>query len=358
MYEIIDSYKDINDIKSMSDEEIKNFSDEIRRFLINNVSNTGGHLSSNLGVVELTLALYKVFDFNKDKVIWDVGHQSYVHKILTGRAKNFNTLRKYNGMSGFPKREESKYDFFDTGHSSTSVSAAVGMARSRDIKKEEHEVIAVIGDGALTGGMAFEALNDIGFNKSKIIVILNDNGISISENVGGLSMHLAKLRGDKKYNKLKKEIKSFSRSSIGKTMNKSMKHLKDSIKKILLPSSLFEDMGFKYFGPIDGHNIRELTKILENAKNIDAPVLIHVKTTKGKGYDYAEENPYKFHGIGPFNLENGEVEGKDNKITYSKVFGDTIIDMAKEEKNIVAITAAMPDGCSLTKYSTIAHIYI
>lgn len=351
MYEIIDSYKDINDIKNMSEEEIKNFSDEIRKFLINKVSNTGGHLSSNLGVVELTLALYKVFDFNNDKIIWDVGHQAYVHKILTGRAKNFDTLRKYQGMSGFPKKNESKYDFFETGHSSTSISAAVGMARSRDIKKEKHEVIAVIGDGALTGGMAFEALNDIGFNKSKIIVVLNDNGISIAENVGGLSMHLAKLRGDKKYNKLKKEIKSFSRSSIGKTMNKSMKHLKDAIKKILLPSSLFEDMGFKYFGPIDGHNIKELTKILENAKNIDAPVLIHVKTTKGKGYDYAEKNPYKFHGIGPFNLENGEVEDKSGKITYSKVFGDTIIDMAREEKNIVAITAAMPDGCALTNYS-------
>lgn len=351
MYEILNSYEKIEDIKSMDYSKLENFSKEIRSFLIEKVSKNGGHLSSNLGVVELTLSLYKAFDFNNDRLIWDVGHQAYVHKILTGRKDQFDKLRKLNGISGFPKRNESKFDCFDTGHSSTSISAALGMARARDLKKENHEVVVVIGDGALTGGMAYEALNDIGFNNTKMIIILNDNEMSISENVGGMSAYLSKLRTFPPYNKIKEDLNnSLKKSNIGKTVATSVQKIKDSIKQFVIPGMLFEDMGIKYLGPIDGHNIKDMTKILSLARNINGPVIIHVKTIKGKGYKFAEINPNKFHGIGPFDIKSGEcIEKKSN--SYSEVFGDTIVELAEQDKNIVAVTAAMPDGTGLTKFS-------
>lgn len=351
MYEILNSYENIEDIKSMDFSKLENFSKEIRSFLIESVSKTGGHLSSNLGVVELTLSLYKAFNFNNDRLIWDVGHQAYVHKILTGRKDQFDKLRKLNGISGFPKRNESKFDCFDTGHSSTSISAAVGMARARDLKKENHEVVVVIGDGALTGGMAYEALNDIGFKSTKMIIILNDNEMSISENVGGMSAYLSKLRTFPTYNKIKEDINnSLKKSNIGKSVATSVHKIKDSIKQFVIPGMLFEDMGIKYLGPIDGHNIKDMTNILSLARNINGPVIIHVKTIKGKGYKFAEINPNKFHGIGPFDIESGECIEKKSK-SYSEVFGDTIVELAEEDKNIVAVTAAMPDGTGLTKFS-------
>jgi len=352
MYKILDNYKDITEIKKMSFAELESFAEEIRSFLIDKVSKTGGHLASNLGVVELTLSLYYTFDFNSDKLIWDVGHQAYIHKILTGRKDKFNSLRKYNGISGFPKREESKYDIFETGHSSTSLSAALGMARARDLNKKYHEVIAVIGDGALTGGMAFEALNDVGYKKSKMIIILNENEMSIEKNVGGLSTHLSKLRADPKYNKFAQDLDTTLRKipTIGKGMANFIEKFKDGIKQVIVPSMIFEDMGLKYLGPIDGHNLKDLTKVMNMAKSIKEPVIIHVVTQKGKGYEYAEQNPGKFHGIGPFDCDSGETVSTSCE-TYSGTFGKTIIDIARENKNVVAITAAMRDGTGLTNFS-------
>jgi 1-deoxy-D-xylulose-5-phosphate synthase len=352
MYKMLDNFKEIIDIKKMSFVELESFTEEIRSFLIDKVSKTGGHLASNLGVVELTLSLYYTFDFNIDKLIWDVGHQAYIHKILTGRKDKFDTLRKFNGISGFPKREESKYDIFETGHSSTSISAALGMARARDLTKKHHEVIAVIGDGALTGGMAFEALNDVGYRKTKLIIILNDNEMSIAKNVGGLSTYLSKLRADPKYNRFAQDFDATLRKipNIGKGMANSIEKIKDGIKQVIVPSMLFEDMGIKYLGPIDGHNLKELTKVMAMAKGINEPVIIHVVTQKGKGYEYAEQNSGKFHSIGPFDCDSGETAISSCE-TYSGAFGNTLIDIAKENKNIVAITAAMRDGTGLTKFS-------
>ncbi|MBL4937903.1 1-deoxy-D-xylulose-5-phosphate synthase [Clostridium sp. YIM B02515] len=352
MYEILDKYNDPKDIKKMSYAKLDNFAQEIRQFLIDKVSKTGGHLASNLGVVELTLSLYNVFDFTKDKIVWDVGHQAYVHKILTGRKDRFDSLRKYGGMSGFPKKDESNFDMFQTGHSSTSISAALGMARARDLRKEKHEVVAVIGDGALTGGMALEALNDAGYKKTKLIVILNDNEMSIGKNVGGLSTYLSKLRADPKYNKLKHELDSTLRKipSIGKGMAESIEKIKDGIKQVIVPSMLFEDMGITYLGPINGHNIKDLTKVMSMAKSIDEPVIIHVVTQKGKGYSYAEKNPGKFHGIGPFNCDSGEICSASGE-NYSGTFGSELLEIAKDNKDIVAITAAMRDGTGLSKFA-------
>lgn len=352
MGEILDKFKDFSEIKKMSLKELDEFSWEIREFLIDNVSKTGGHLASNLGVVELTLSLYNVFDFNSDKLIWDVGHQAYVHKILTGRKDKFPTLRKYGGISGFPKTSESVYDMFETGHSSTSISAALGMARARDLNKENFNVIAVIGDGALTGGMAFEALNDAGYRKTKLIIILNDNQMSIGKNVGGMSTYLSKIRIDPKYNKLKYDIEEGLKRipNIGKGMADSIKRLKNSIKQLLVPGMLFEDMGIKYLGPIDGHDIKELSKVLSMAKNFKDPVIIHVVTKKGKGYEHAEKNPNKFHGIGPFNCDSGEVCAT-NVASYSSVFGEELTNIAREDKRVVAITAAMKDGTGLSQFA-------
>jgi 1-deoxy-D-xylulose-5-phosphate synthase len=352
MYKILDRYKDIKDIKKMSFVELEQFAEDIRKFLIDKVSKTGGHLASNLGVVELTLSLYNVFDFDNDRLIWDVGHQAYIHKILTGRKDKFDSLRKFGGISGFPKREESIYDRYETGHSSTSVSAALGMARARDLSGKKQEVIAVIGDGSLTGGMAFEALNDMGYRKTKLIIILNDNEMSIGKNVGGLSTYLSKLRVDPKYNKFKQEVDTTLRRipSIGKGMADSIEKIKDGIKQVIVPSMLFEDMGIRYFGPIDGHNIKDLSKVFSLTRNINEPIIIHVVTQKGKGYKYAEKNPGKFHGIGPFDCDSGELCSSSGT-SYSSAFGSEIVDIAAENKNVVAITAAMKDGTGLSKFA-------
>ena len=353
MKDILNEIKSPNDVKKLTLPEMYELSDEIRSFLIDSVSKTGGHLSSNLGVVELTLSLFSEFDLEKDKIVWDVGHQTYIHKILTGRKERFDNLRMYNGMSGFPKRNESKYDAFDTGHSSTSISSALGMARARDLKGEKSNVISVIGDGALTGGMALEALNDLGFTKTKMIVILNDNQMSISTNVGGLSSYLNKIRIEPEYNRFKEGInKKLKNTPSGKKIAKKLGKLKDSIKQLIVPSMLFEDMGIKYLGPIDGHNIDEMRKVLSKAKNIDGPVIIHVATQKGKGYEHAEKSPDKYHGVSPFDLESGEPLNTA-KCNYSKVFGQSLVSIAKEDKDVVAITAAMPDGTGLNDFREI-----
>lgn len=350
MTRFLESMKFPEDLKYLNDREIRELAQEIREFLIESVSKTGGHLSSNLGIVELTLSLFIAFDIEKDKFIWDVGHQSYVHKILTGRKEKFDNLRKKEGISGFPKRNESKYDAFDTGHSSTSISAALGMARARDLLGESHKVLAIIGDGALTGGMAFEALNDVGFNKTNITIILNDNQMSIAKNVGGMSKHLSNIRLEPGYNKIKTDITTtLNQSTIGKSMANSLTKIKGSIKQLVVPSMLFENMGIKYLGPIDGHDLNSMSDIFTKAKDISGPVLIHVITKKGKGYKLAEENPGKFHGISPFNSETGEVSSSG--MNYSKAFGDGLMELSEKNKNIVAVTAAMPDGTGLLEYS-------
>ncbi|MCH3964143.1 MAG: 1-deoxy-D-xylulose-5-phosphate synthase [Clostridium sp.] len=352
MCNLLDNYNDINDIKKMTFNEKIQLAREIRKFLIDKVSKTGGHLASNLGVVELTMCILDVFDFNRDKIIWDVGHQSYVYKMLTGRKSGFDSLRKFGGMSGFPKCSESKYDFFQTGHSSTSISAALGMARARDVQNKNYNVIAVIGDGALTGGMALEALNDVGYRKTKLIIILNDNQMSIGKNVGGVSKYLNKLRIDPKYNKFKQDVETLLKRipNIGKGMAKYLEKLKNGVKQMVVPGMFFEDIGLKYLGPIDGCDIEELTKVLTLAKKMDGPVVIHVITKKGKGYKFAENNPGKFHGIGPFNCVNGEIAVSSAE-TYSQAFGNKLVELAEQNGNIAAITAAMRDSTGLKKFS-------
>lgn len=351
----ITDYQFPEDLKNMSLQEMDLLSYAIRDFLIEKVSKTGGHLASNLGVVELTLALHKMFDSPKDKIIWDVGHQAYVHKILTGRAAEFDTLRKLDGLSGFPKGKESPHDAFDTGHSSTSISAAAGLAAARDLKGEKHEVIAVIGDGSLTGGMAYEALNNIGVSKSKVIVILNDNGMSISPNIGGISTHLGTLRTSKGYLNAKDFIKNKIGSipSVGKGIADGLAGLKNDIKYTLLEHGgvLFEELGFTYFGPVDGHDLEALCDVLERARNLQEPVVIHVITKKGKGYLNAEKAPDKFHGIGPFDPETGELLKRSNRPTYSSVMGKTLTELAAENQDIVAITAAMGDATGLGSFA-------
>ena len=338
-----------DDLKKMDLKEMELLSYAIRDFLIEKVSKTGGHLASNLGVVELTIALHKVFNSPDDKMIWDVGHQSYVHKILTGRAGEFDGLRQMNGISGFPKGKESPHDAFDTGHSSNSISAAAGMAAARDLKGERNEVIAIIGDGSLTGGMAYEGLNNVGASKSKMIVILNDNGMSISRNIGGVSQHLSKLRTSNGYLRVKKTIKrALNRIPvIGDDLSTNIGHSKDRIKYALLSGGvIFEELGFTYLGPINGHNIRETIEVLELAKHVNGPVFIHVMTRKGRGYRTAEIDPNKFHGISPFNPETGKVL-KPSGMTYSKVLGMTIENLAAENKKITAVSAAMCDATGL-----------
>lgn len=351
MNSILHDITDPERIHELNYEELTKLSKEVREFLIDSVSKSGGHLASNLGVVELTLALFKNFNFKNDRIIWDVGHQSYVYKLLTGRKDKFSKLRRFQGLSGFPKRTESDYDYFGTGHSSTSLSAALGMAKARDILKKKNHVITVIGDGALTGGMALEALNDIGYNKSRVIIILNDNQMSISKNVGGLSTYLSKLRADPGYNKLKSDINTaLNNSYLGKNIASSLNKIKDSIKQLVVKGMLFEDMGIKYLGPINGHNLKELSEVLAKAKEIDGPVVIHTITQKGKGYEYAEKNPNKYHGVGPFNSESG-LPTKPSSKNYSQVFGEALINIAKQDERVVAITAAMPDGTGLKSFS-------
>ncbi|MGE5627495.1 MAG: 1-deoxy-D-xylulose-5-phosphate synthase [Solirubrobacterales bacterium] len=352
MYKTLSDYKNVNDMKHLTINEKEHLANDIRKFLIEKVSKTGGHLASNLGVVELTIALFSVLDLDRDKLIWDVGHQSYVHKILTGRSDKFDTLRQFDGLSGFPKKSESNYDFFETGHSSTSISAALGMATARDLKGAKYEVAAVIGDGALTGGMAFEALNDLGYRKTKVIIILNDNQMSIAKNVGGMSRYLRRLRSNPKYTKLKQGVRSSLKKipNIGSGMANTLEKLKNGIKQMVVPGMLFEDMGIKYIGPVDGHNFKELNQALYNAKNMKGPVIVHVLTKKGKGYEHAEKSPDKFHGIGPFDCESGEIECS-SCTTYSKAFGDALIKCASKNQNVVALTAAMRDGTGLKEYS-------
>lgn len=341
------------DLKKMDLEQMDLLSYAIRDFLIEKVSKTGGHLASNLGIVELTIALHRVFDSPYDKIIWDVGHQSYVHKILTGRSRDFDRLRQMDGISGFPKGKESIHDTFDTGHSSTSISVAAGMAAARDLKGEKNEVIAVIGDGSLTGGMAYEALNNVGASKSKLIVILNDNGMSISRNIGGVSQHLSKLRTSNGYLRAKKAIKrTLTRIPvIGDDLSRNISHAKDRIKYALLSGGvIFEELGFTYMGPINGHNLREVMEALELARHVNGPVFIHVITRKGKGYRTAEIAPNKFHGISPFDPETGIVL-KPSGMTYSNVLGTTIENLAEENDKIVAISAAMCDATGLGNFA-------
>ena len=346
----LDKINNINDIKKLKSCEKKELASEIREFLIDKVAKNGGHLASNLGIVELTISLCDVFDFEKDKIIFDVGHQSYVYKILTGRKDKFDTLRKYKGLRGFPYKKESPYDFFETGHSSTSISACIGMARARDLNKENYNIIAVIGDGAISSGMSLEAINDIGFKKTKMIIILNDNGMSISSNVGGISSYLSRLSLNEKYIKLKNKVKyCLDDTRFGNVSIKFLSRIKDGIKKTLVPSKYFEDMGLIYIGPIDGHNILEIEKVLRRAKKIDGPVIIHVVTKKGKGYKFAEETPEKYHGVSSFDKEYGVQTS--NKATYSNAFGKALVKIASHNKKIVAITAAMQDGVGLKEFA-------
>lgn len=349
MLENINSPKDV---KKLTIEEKEKLAKEIREYILKVVSENGGHLASNLGVVELTIALHSVFDLPKDKIVWDVGHQSYVHKVITGRREELKNIRKLDGIAGFPKTNESESDCFNTGHSSTSISAALGMARARDIKGEKNNIIAVIGDGALTGGMALEALNDVGFSKTKMTIILNDNEMSISPNIGGLNMFLSKLRTKKMYTRsniiIKNEINKIP--IIGKPIVKIVQRIKRSIKQLIIPKMFFEDIGFTYLGPVDGHNIEELQSILKVSKQIENPVLIHVLTKKGKGYKIAEENPDKFHATGPFDIETGKTK-KSKGDDYSKIFGKKLVELAKKDNKIVAITASMKDGTGLTEFA-------
>ncbi|MGE5631935.1 MAG: 1-deoxy-D-xylulose-5-phosphate synthase [Caulobacteraceae bacterium] len=354
MYKILDRINSPEDLKKLSYAELNDLAGELRDYVIKVVSENGGHLASNLGVVELTLALHRVFDSPKDKIIWDVGHQSYIHKIITGRRESFKSLRKFGGLSGFPKRVESEHDIFETGHSSTSVSAALGIAKARDLVGDDYSVVAVIGDGALTGGMSFEALNHAGDFPTNFIVVLNDNEMSISHNIGGLANHLSRLRTEPAYFKLKGEIESILNKIpvVGKPMFKLAEKMRDSLKYMLVQGLIFEELGFKYLGPIDGHDIRQLEDVMKRAKGYNGyPVLIHAVTVKGKGYSKAEDKPDIFHGINPFFIENGELKNKSKEKTYSDVFGETLMELAEKDDKIVAVSAAMPDGTGLSEFA-------
>ena len=348
---MLEKVNSLEDLKKLNIEDKKILAKDIRKYILEIVSKNGGHLASNLGVVELTIAIDSVFNLPEDKVVWDVGHQTYVHKILAGRKEEMKTLRTLNGIAGFPKTNESETDCFNTGHSSTSISAALGMARARDIENKNNSVIAVIGDGALTGGMALEALNDAGYSGTKMTVILNDNEMSISKNIGGMNMLLSKLRTKRTYTKSNISLKKIINKIpvIGKPFVKIVQRIKRSIKQLIIPKMFFEDIGFRYLGPVDGHNIEELERMLKITKELDGPVLLHVLTKKGKGYKIAEENPDKYHATGPFDIETGKTIGEKKK-DYSKVFGDKLIKIAKENKKIVAITASMKDGTGLKEF--------
>lgn len=356
MGKILDNINKPNDIKKISRREYPDLAEEIREFLIQSVSRTGGHLASNLGTVDLTIALHAVLNLPEDKIVWDVGHQAYTHKILTGRKADFEKLRKLDGLSGFPKRHESECDSFDTGHSSTSISAALGMAVANQLNGIDNRVVAVIGDGALTGGMALEALNNVASLNKNFVIILNDNNMSISENVGSMSKYLNKLRVGEHYNDFKVDVEnSLSKiPKIGGRLVRRVKRTKDSIKNLIISGGLFDDLGITYIGPVDGHDINAMIDIFNDALKIEHPIVIHVKTVKGKGYKFAEDSPSKFHGVNCFDIETGTEIGiqKDKKLmSYTDVFSRTIINLAKENKKIVAITAAMPDGTGLTDFA-------
>lgn len=349
---VLEKINQPNDIKSLSEEELQVLIQEIREFLINKISVTGGHLASNLGVVELTVALHLALDLPKDKIIWDVGHQSYTHKLLTGRREGFDELRKYGGMSGFPKRKESECDSFDTGHSSTSISAGLGYAHAREIMNEDYKVISVIGDGALTGGMAFEALNNAARLKSNFIIVLNDNNMSISENVGGMSAYLAGFRTADAYLDLKNNVmNSLNKIPVyGDRLVKRIRKTKSGIKQFLIPGMLFEEMGIMYLGPVDGNDVRGIEKLLKEAMNVEGPVLVHVMTHKGAGYAPAERHPARFHGTEPFDIETGLPKKPRVKANYTDVFSTIMRKLGDRDEKVVAVTAAMSDGTGLKRF--------
>lgn len=352
---MLELIKEPNDIKQFDDEKWQELAEEIREFLIENVSKTGGHLASNLGCVELTMALHLVLDLPKDKIIWDVGHQSYTHKILTGRQEGFSTLRKLGGMSGFPKTVESETDVFETGHSSTSISAAIGMAKGCELKGEEGTIVAVIGDGSFTGGLAYEALNNLGQLKCSCMIVLNDNEMSIDENVGGMSSYLNKIRVGQVYNEAKSGVEKglLNIPGIGEGLAKAIKRGKDSIKELLVPGMFFEDLGITYIGPIDGHNISQMMDTFEAAIKLKKPVVVHVKTVKGKGYRYAERYPKYFHGVEPFDIETGKILRKQTKMTNTGVFSRKMLALGEEHPNLVAVSAAMASGTGLEKFANV-----
>ncbi|AJP10899.1 TPA: 1-deoxy-D-xylulose-5-phosphate synthase [Clostridioides difficile] len=353
MYKYLDKVNSPKNIKNMSIEEMDLLAKDIRKFLVKSVSKTGGHLASNLGVVELTLALHKVFDSPKDKIVWDVGHQSYVHKIVTGRKDCFVSLRQFNGLSGFPKENESPHDIFDTGHSSTSISIATGIACARDIKKENYSVISVIGDGSITGGMALEALNQLGYIDTNMIVILNDNEMSIDKNVGGMSKYLSSIIRNSTVEKMTDEVdKILNVTQTGEILSKTAHRFKDKLMYSFSPQdcSFFDSLGIRYYGPIDGHNTKELIDILRKAKHKKGPVLLHVITKKGKGYRFAEEQPDKYHGVSKFDIKTGVTSAKVKSMSIS--VGEKLVDMANSNENIVAITAAMPSGTGLNLFES------
>ena len=350
---VLEKIQKANDIKNLEPEELEVLAKEIRSFLIEKISCTGGHLASNLGVVELTMALHLALDFPEDKLIWDVGHQAYTHKLLTGRKAGFDDLRKYGGMSGFPKRKESDCDAFDTGHSSTSISAGLGYVAARDIQKQEYHVVSVIGDGSLTGGMAYEALNNAAHVKSNFIIVLNDNNMSISPNVGGVSNYLSGLRTANAYTELKRGVEDTLKKIPvkGEKLVSQIKKTKSGLKQFLVPGMFFEDMGITYLGPVDGHDIRKLYKVFSEAKRLNHAVLVHVLTKKGKGYLPAEENPSRFHGTPPFVIETGEAKQTSEKDSYTDIFSKVITDVGKKDEKVVTITAAMADGTGLNRFA-------
>ena len=349
----LDKINSPKDLKKLDMKQLGLLCGEVREFLVNSVAQTGGHLSSNLGVVELTLALHYCFNCPRDKFVWDVGHQAYVHKLLTGRKEDFKTLRQFGGMSGFPRPSESEYDAFTAGHSSTSVSAALGIANARDMRGESYNVVAVLGDGAMSGGMVYEALNNAGQLKTKMLVVLNDNQMSISANVGAMSQYLTQLRVAPQYTSAKNDVKkTLSKVPvIGSGMSNLIGRTKEGIKHTILPSVMFEQLGMTYIGPVDGHDLKRLVQIINGIKKMNGPVLLHVVTKKGKGYAPAEKNPSKFHGIGKFDPETGEVLAKSSGITYSKVFGKKLVQLAAKHKEICAVTAAMPSGTGLEQFA-------
>ncbi len=350
---VLDKIQKANDIKTLTPEELQQIPEEIRHFLVEKISHTGGHLASNLGVVELTMALHLSLDLPKDKIIWDVGHQSYTHKLLTGRRDGFDDLRKYGGMSGFPKRKESACDAFDTGHSSTSISAGLGYVQAREIQKEHYRVVSVIGDGSLTGGMAYEALNNAAQLKSNFMIVLNDNNMSISRNVGGVSRYLSGIRTAEAYTGFKKGVEDSLRRVpvVGEVIAQRVKNAKNAVKQLMVPGMFFEDMGITYLGPVDGHDIPAMLKVFREAQRIRHAVLVHVVTQKGKGYEPAEKNPSGFHGIGPFDVDTGKKTEEKRADTYTDIFSKVIYDLGGRDPKLVTITAAMSDGTGLTPFS-------
>ncbi|MEO3944403.1 1-deoxy-D-xylulose-5-phosphate synthase [Gorillibacterium sp. CAU 1737] len=350
---MLERIQEPKDLKALSIEDMEPLAEEIRRFLIEKLSVTGGHLSSNLGIVELTLALHYYFNSPDDKLIFDVGHQSYVHKILTGRKDQFDSLRKYHGMCGFIKRSESEHDVWEAGHSSTSLSAAMGMAMARDFQGRTNQVVALIGDGALTGGMAFEALNHIGHEQKKLMVILNDNEMSIAPNVGAMHNYLMKIRAGRHYKKAKEEIEALLKRipAVGETLAKTAERFKDGMKYFLIPGALFEELGFTYFGPVDGHNISQLLDTFRQADKVNGPVFIHVLTRKGKGYTHAEADSHAWHGASAYKIESGQMIKAVGAPMYTEVFGNMLIELAAHDERIVAITPAMPGGSGLMKFA-------